>query len=220
MTTPAPLETFPALDRVPGIRHGFTHRVPGIDVHADRVLALHRLEGAHAAARAELGLAAHIFITADQVHGRELAVVDAQTLVPAGSVDGLITADPRVCLGIYVADCGPVYLVDPVARVIAVLHSGRKGSELGITGAAIERMRADFGCDPARMTAVLGPCIRPPNYEIDFAALIRRDCESGGIGTFEDCNICTAANLDRYYSYRAEKGKTGRLLAFLALTAE
>lgn len=218
MTTPAPHETFAALDRLPGIRHGFTHRVPGIDVHADRALALRRLDGAHLAARDAQALGSHAFVVGDQVHGREVATVDAQSPVPAGSVDGLITADPRVCLGIYVADCCAVYLADPVKRVIGLLHSGRKGSELGITAVAIARMRDEFGCEPARMTVLLGPCIRPPNYEIDFAALIRRDCEAAGVGSVADPGICTAANLDRYYSYRAERGKTGRMLAFLALS--
>lgn len=219
MTTPAPLETFAALARIPGIRHGFTHRIPGIDVHADRVLALSRLGEAHAAARSAHGLGDHAFVTGEQVHGFDLAFVTAESPVPAGAVDGLISADPRACLGIYVADCCAVFLVDPAARVIGLLHSGRKGSELGITGAAITRMRDEFGCEPARMTVVLSPCIRPPNYEIDFAALIRRDCEAAGVGTVVDSGICTAAHLDRYYSYRAERGKTGRMLAFLALSA-
>ena len=69
-------------------------------------------------------------------------------------------------LGIYVADCCAVYLADPVRRVIALLHSGRKGSELGITTAVVARMRADFGCNPADITVQLSPCIRPPQYEI------------------------------------------------------
>jgi polyphenol oxidase len=215
----APLEIFAALERLAGIRHGFTHRVPGVDVHADRRLALDRLESAHATARSQHDLGAHVFVTGEQVHGRDIAVVDAHSPVPAAAVDGLITADPRVCLGIYVADCCPVYLVDPVRRVIGLLHSGRKGSELGITAAALARMRREFGCEPADMTILLGPCIRPPNYEIDFAALIRRDCEAAGVGVIADSGICTAANLDRYYSYRAERGKTGRMLAFLALVA-
>ena len=87
-------------------------------------------------------------------------------------VDGVITASPEVCLGVYVADCCAVYLVEPERRVIALLHSGRKGSELGIITVAIERMRTQFGCDPAKMIVQLSPCVRPPIYEIDFAALI------------------------------------------------
>lgn len=210
-------EHFPALAAIPGIRHAFCRRVPGIDVQVDRALALERLAEQHDIVRAELGIADQTFIIGEQVHGREVAVVDAHSPVPVGSVDGLITADPRVSLGIYVADCCAVYLVEPERRVIGLLHSGRKGSELGITAAAIERMRAEFGCDPAKMVVQLSPCIRPPHFEIDFAALIHRDCEAAGVRQVFDCGTCTGTNVDRYYSYRIEKGKTGRMLALLAL---
>ncbi|MGB8168135.1 MAG: polyphenol oxidase family protein [Chthoniobacteraceae bacterium] len=214
---PAIYEHFPALTAIPGIRHAFCRRVPGIDVRVDRALALERLAEEHELVRTELGLADQNFIIGEQVHGREVAVVDAHSSAPVGKVDGLITADPRVSLGVYVADCCAVYLVEPEKRVIALLHSGRKGSELGITAAAIERMRAEFGCNPAKMVVQLSPCIRPPHFEIDFAALIRRDCEAAGVRQGFDCGTCTGSNVDRYYSYRIEKGKTGRMLALLAL---
>jgi copper oxidase (laccase) domain-containing protein len=210
-------EHFPALAAIPGIRHAFCGRMPGVDVKVDRAMALERLAVQHELVRAELGLADQTFIIGEQVHGREIAVVDAHSSVPVGQVDGLITADPRVSLGVYVADCCAVYLVEPERRVIGLLHSGRKGSELGITGAAIERMRTEFGCDPEKMVVQLSPCIRPPHFEIDFAALIRRDSEAAGVRQIFDCGTCTGANVDRYYSYRLEKGKTGRMLALLAL---
>jgi hypothetical protein len=210
-----PLETFPALGAIAGVRHGFTGRVAGLEVKADRELALRRLDASHAAARMASGLGNRVFITGEQVHGRAVATVDAATRAPVPLVDGLITADPGVCLGIYVADCCAVYLVDPRRRVAGLLHSGRRGSESGITGVAIERMRAEFGCDPADMTVQLSPCIRPPNYEVDFASMIVAQCREAGVGQVVDCGVCTATHLDRYYSYRAEKGKTGRMLAFL-----
>jgi copper oxidase (laccase) domain-containing protein len=210
-----PLETFPALGAIAGVRHGFTGRVAGLEVKADRELALQRLDASHAAARMESGLGNRVFITGEQVHGRAVATVDAASRAPIPQVDGLITADPGVCLGIYVADCCAVYLVDPRRRVAGLLHSGRRGSESGITGVAIERMRAEFGCNPADITVQLSPCIRPPNYEVDFAAMIVAQCREAGVGQVVDCGVCTATHLDRYYSYRAEKGKTGRMLAFL-----
>jgi copper oxidase (laccase) domain-containing protein len=214
----AALEKFPALDALPGIAHAFTGRVPGLDVKADRELALRRLDSHHAAHRGGLGLAAKRFVIGEQVHGREVAVVDAHSASPVPGVDGLITASDEICLGIYVADCSAVFLVDPVKRVIALLHSGRKGTELNITGHALARMRDEFGCEPSDIVAQLSPCIRPPNYEVDFAALIVGQCRAAGVVEVHDCGICTAANLDRYYSYRAERGKTGRMLALLALT--
>ncbi len=63
----------------------------------------------------------------------------------------------------------------------------------------------------------LSPCIRPPHYEIDFAADIVRACRERGVVNVHDSGVCTACHLDRYYSYRAEKGKTGRMLALLAI---
>jgi hypothetical protein len=121
---------------------------------------------------------------------------------------------------VYVADCGAVYLVEPERRVIGLLHSGRKGSELGITTEAIRRMQTEFGCDPAKMIVQLGPCVRPPIYEIDFAALIVAQARAAGVRRVCDCGACTGANVDRYYSYRVERGKTGRMLALLALRAD
>jgi copper oxidase (laccase) domain-containing protein len=213
----APFETFSALASLPEVVHGLTLRVPGIDVKADRNVALQRLNDAHAKVRVRLGLGDRRFVFAEQVHGREVAIVDAQTSVPVPGTDGLITADPAVSLGIYVADCGAVFLVDPTRRVIALVHSGRKGTELGIATNAIRQMVAKFGCEPGEMVAQLGPCIRPPQYEVDFAGAILEECRAAGITRVHDCNLCTALNLDRYYSYRAEKGQTGRMLALLAL---
>jgi copper oxidase (laccase) domain-containing protein len=126
-----PVETFPALSELPEIRHGFTGRVPGLDVKVDRESALALLDDHHAAARADLGLAAKRLVVGEQVHGADVAIVGQETGVPVPAVDGLITASSDVCLGIYVADCCAVYLVEPERRVIGLLHSGRKGSELG-----------------------------------------------------------------------------------------
>jgi copper oxidase (laccase) domain-containing protein len=210
-------ETFPALQSLRGIRHGFTLRAPDVDVKVDRDLALLRLDEAHAASRRGLGMDGKTFVTGCQVHGRDVAVVDSTTPTPVPGVDGLITASPDVCLGVYVADCCPVYVADPVRRVIALLHSGRKGSELGIATAAIERMKEEFGCDPANLVIQLGPCIRPPHYEVDIAAQIAGKCRAAGVQTVHDCGVCTACHPERYYSYRFEKGKTGRMLAILAL---
>ncbi len=209
-------ETFPAL-RAVGLPHAFVGRVPGIDVRVDRAVALARLDEHHVSARHAIGAGPRQLVLGEQTHGRDVAVVDAKTTCTVPTVDGLITADPSVCLGIYVADCCAVYIADPQRKVIALLHSGRKGSELGIAAVAIGRMRAEFGCDPAGLVVQLSPCIRPPNYEIDFAAMIREQCAAAGVRAIHDCGTCTAAELERYYSYRAEKGKTGRMLALLAL---
>jgi copper oxidase (laccase) domain-containing protein len=128
-----------------------------------------------------------------------------------------VTDQRGICLGIYVADCCAVYLVDPVRSAIGLVHSGKKGTEFGIVSKAVETMVTQFGSRTSDLVAQLSPCIRPPHYEIDFAAEIARQCREAGVGTIDDCGVCTACDLERYYSYRAEKGRTGRMLAFLAL---
>ena len=214
--TACPFETFPALSALP-VLHAFTGRVPGLDVKIDRATALARLADHHAEIRTTIGAGTRHFITAEQVHGAAVARVSAADIAPIASVDALITDDPAVCLGIYVADCGPVWLVDPVRRAIGCIHSGRKGTELGITTAAIEAMVENFGSVRSDIVAQIGPCIRPPNYEVDFAAGILRQCREAGLTSIHDCARCTSADADRYYSYRREKGQTGRMLALLAL---
>lgn len=217
MSNPAPFETFPALASLSAIQHAFTQRAPGLDVKVERDRALELLGGAHASICSHLGLDARRFIVAQQVHGINVVAVDSHTVPPVPAADGLISDSPGVCLGIYVADCCAVYLVDPVRRAIGLLHSGKIGSGLGISTVAIEKMVSEYGCEPHRMIAQLSPCIRPPEYEIDFTAQIVAQCRAAGIRQVIDCGICTAAHVDRYYSYRVDLGKTGRMLALLAI---
>jgi polyphenol oxidase len=212
-----PTETFPALGRMTGIRHAFLCRVPGLDVRTDREEALARLAGYHAAARVELGFPREPLGTARQVHGNRVAVLREAVTQEAADTDGLVTNLPGLCLGVYVADCCAIYIVDPVKRAIGLLHSGKKGTELGIAGRAVETMAREYGSVPGELVAQLSPCIRPPQYEVDFAADIRRQLLAAGVGVVADCGANTAADPERYYSYRMEKGRTGRLLALLMI---
>ena len=213
-----PAERFRALSDLSGITHGFTLRVPGIEMSTDKMEALARLDGVHREVLTENGLNAAPFITAQQVHGAQVIAVERALEARCfDDCDGLITNQRGVCLGIYVADCCAVFLVDPVQKAIGLVHSGKKGTELGIVSNAIHTMREKFASNPADLMVQLSPCIRPPHYELDFAATIVQQCRSAGVNAVNDCGICTACDLDRYYSYRAEKGRTGRMLAFLAL---
>ena len=95
--------------------------------------------------------------------------------------------------------------------------AGKKGTALGITTVAIERMRKEFGSRPSDLIVQLGPCIRPPHYELDFAADILAQAQKAGVVNVHDSGVCTACMPERYYSYRREMGQTGRMLALLAL---
>ena len=221
-----PFEQFPALSAIRICRHAFAQRIPGIDVSHDKVEVLKRLDAAHRKIRNAIGVGDWPLFTAQQIHGDKIAIVDRADC--SGSrvgcedkqfpgCDGIITNQRGIVLGVYVADCCAVYIVDPKTPAIGLVHSGRNGTELGVVSNAITQMSDQFGSDPANMIVQLSPCIRPPHYEVDFAVEIVRQCRSLGVKEIHDSGVCTARDLERYYSYRAEKGKTGRMLALIGL---
>jgi polyphenol oxidase len=214
MTDP-PVERFYALDALEDVLHGFVLRVPELDVRTDRETALRRLDGFHEIALRSFG--PRQLRLAEQIHSNSVAVVSVDSSATSAGVDALITGDPNISLGIYVADCCAVFLVEPKRRVIGLVHSGKKGTALNIAGAAVRKMSAEFGCDPVSILAQLSPCIRPPNYEVDFAGDIIRQLKQSGVKQVFDSGENTAADLKKFYSYRMEKGRTGRMLALLAL---
>jgi copper oxidase (laccase) domain-containing protein len=153
----------------------------------------------------------------EQTHGAGVAVVNlggGGKVIPA--VDALITREKNLSLVIRVADCGPVWIHCEKTGAIGLVHSGRKGTEAGVVGATIRRMREEFGSEPSSMMALLGPCIRPPHYDVNFAGEILRQLEREKVGKVVDSGLCTASDLTRFYSYRAEKGQTGRHFAVFA----
>jgi polyphenol oxidase len=214
MTSP-PVEHFPVLDALENVLHGFILRVPGLDVRTDRETALRRLDEFHEAAQRTYGV--RQIRLAEQIHNNSVAVVSVDSPAKSARVDALITGDPGILLGIYVADCCAVFLVEPKQRVIGLVHSGRKGTALNIVGAAVRKMSMEFGSDPLSIVAQLSPCIRPPHYEVDFAGDIVQQLKQAGVKRVFDSGENTAANLEKFYSYRMEKGRTGRMLALLAL---
>ncbi|WP_240963708.1 polyphenol oxidase family protein [Luteolibacter luteus] len=211
------------INRLPGFRAGWIGRLDGIEPTTDRDETLARLRPLHEE------IVARDFRTdrwwrAEQVHGKGVAAVPlpADQMKMAGDglpvvagMDGLVTAAPGELLGIYVADCGAIWLADRGTGAVGLLHSGKKGTELGILGEAISQMKERYGTKPEDLVVVLGPCIRPPHYEIDFAAEIGRQAREAGVGEFHDEGEDTACDLTAHYSYRIEKGCTGRMLALI-----
>lgn len=210
---------FSALDALApqGVAHRFTLRHPEIDVNAERPVVVERLWGWHRQQAVEMSFSADKLCIAEQVHGAEVAVITEVPASPVPGTDGMVTNVPGLLLGIYVADCGAVFIVDRRTGALGLLHSGKKGSEGGITARALQLMAERFGSKPADLIVQLAPCIRPPAYEIDFAEQIRQNALDFGIPAAQvhDCGICTSSDLGRFYSYRVEKGRTGRMLALL-----
>jgi copper oxidase (laccase) domain-containing protein len=153
----------------------------------------------------------------EQVHGKTVVTVScADKEVP--ECDALCTNDVNVALMVSVADCCPVFICDPISGAFGLAHSGKKGTLLNIAGELIAAMRKNYGSRPGDFFAQIGACIRPPYYELDIASMIRQQLIEAGIPDdhIDDCGVNTAADTRRYYSYRAEKGNTGRMAAVLS----
>ena len=138
---------------------------------------------------AALGAAPGDVVWAAQPHGPVAAVVTAADrgrgaftgpgVDPAGRLavpdaDALVTADPAAVLAILVADCVPIVLHDPVARVLACVHAGWRGTVARVTDAALAAM-ASLGARPAAVRAGVGPAIGPDRYQVgdDVAGPVR-----------------------------------------------
>jgi polyphenol oxidase len=213
-----PFETFPALDALSAVRAVFLQRVPGMDVKTDRETALKRLAGIQREALNEAGFARMPLAKASQIHSANVVRISTTDTFPVPDCDALITTERSLCLGIYVADCAAVYVADRHGRGIGLAHSGRKGTELGIVPKTIAALCAATGAYPQDLIVQISPCIRPPHYEVDFAAEIRSQADEAGVREIHDCTSCTGSNLEKYYSYRKEERQTGRLLAAMAFS--
>ena len=199
----------------PEFRADFIERIPKVATSTDKETTLSYLQLPHQQAARNLGFAKTYH--AEQIHACAISHIHSNSAPHATGADALITAETGLLLGIHVADCGVLYLVDRKTKALGILHSGKKGTEQNITAKTIAAMNLHFGSNPDDLIAVLGPCIRPPHYEVDFAKTIGIQALDSGIRAenYHDCGLCTASNLSKFYSYRLEKGNTGRHLALL-----
>jgi copper oxidase (laccase) domain-containing protein len=192
-----PFETFAPLTAQPHIFHAFTQRTDADTKAPDYEPNLLRAFGHENYARAE------------QPHGNAVAVVTQPGSHPG--VDALVTTVVGLPLLIRCADCAPVFLVAPDA--IALIHSGKKGALANVAGATVAVMPAS----PEQILAVIGPSIGPCHYDMDLWTPIENQLRAAGVRQICNERRCTACHLDKYFSYRAELGQTGRMFALLAL---
>ena len=201
-------ETFEPLRQLPFITHAFTLRTTE-DTKADD------FEGR---ALAALGFSPTRFASAEQTHGNGVAVIRETTGERVPLVDALVTSTRNLPLVIRCADCAAVFLVDRRTPAIALVHSGKKGTLADIVGSTVATMQQRFGTNPADCIAFISPSIGPCHYEMDIWSDLERQLLQAGVSDVHNPRVCTACHLDRYFSYRAEKGQTGRMFAVLSLT--
>ena len=211
---------FKSLKTICGLTHGFVLRNNKIPVNCNKSEALDRLKPYHEDMVCSLGFTPDDLCFTEQIHGDFVATVTNSRgfndAIPGA--DGLITFEKGVLFGVFVADCCAVLIADRRGRGVSIVHSGKVGSELGIVKKAIRKFH-DQGIISSDLIVQLSPCIRPPAYEIDFADTIIQDSLSLGVPEHSifDSNECTSLNLERFYSYRREKGFTGRMLGLIGL---
>ena len=172
--------SWPWLDAL-GVDAVVTTRECGVSVGPYRALNLGLHVGDDPDAVAEnrrraagaLGAVVDDLVLADQVHGTRAALVGARDAGRGArdatdaveGADALVTAEPGVVLVTLVADCSPVLLVDPEARVLATVHAGWRGAVAGTLREAISAM-ATLGARPERTVAAIGPTVSPKAYAV------------------------------------------------------
>jgi YfiH family protein len=196
---------------------------------------------------ASLGIQAGHVVTAQQVHGARVAVVDAGhhgTVVP--STDALVSNCHGVYLLMRFADCLPLMLYDPVQRAVALVHGGWRGVLAGVVRNTVQTLRSTFGSQPKHIIAALGPAIRSCCYQVgpdvvervrhafehgdellplqldgsvhfDLPGAVRAQLRDLGLRNIQDSHLCTACHTDEFYSHRAEAARTGRFAALIGL---
>lgn len=243
-----------ALSSAGGAHFAFTDRWGGVSAAPYEQLNLGGAVGddpaavrANRTAAAEsLGLDAARVVWMNQVHGRDVAVVegpwepDGSGGIPA--VDAVVTTSRGLALAVLTADCVPVLLADPVAGVAAAAHAGRPGMVAGVVPAAVGAMVAR-GADPSRITARTGPAVCGRCYEVpeamraevaeavpeswaetswgtpavDVIAGVHAQLAELGVEDRHRSETCTLESAD-HFSYRRDR-TTGRLAGYVWLGA-
>ncbi|MGW3012232.1 peptidoglycan editing factor PgeF [Streptomyces sp. NPDC001219] len=200
----------------------------------------HAVHANRARAAVALGLDPAAVVWMNQVHGRDVAVVDGPWQGDVPAVDAVVTERRGLALAVLTADCTPVLLADPVAGVAGAAHAGRPGLVAGVVPAVVEAM-VKRGAEPARIIACTGPAICGRCYEVpeamrsevaavvpearattswgtpavDVTAGVRAQLAAEGVPVREDSHICTRESAD-HFSYRRDR-TTGRLASYVWL---
>ncbi|MDR3135605.1 MAG: polyphenol oxidase family protein [Deltaproteobacteria bacterium] len=181
-----------------------------------------------------LGLKRAIFV--GQVHGiKPLVLAPTENYLPRKpedvfqGFDAIISAFGQSMM-VKVADCQGIIIYDPASRVLALVHSGWRGSAKNIVGRTIRAMVSLFKLDPATFLACVSPSLGPCcaefiNYKdelpqefwafkderdyFDFTAVTRSQLEKAGVKeqNIEFSGICSRCSKDFYSHRRGDKGR-------------
>ena len=157
--------TIPALERTGVIRHAFTTRANGLGRRSKGA----KMPDDWNVVATAFGTNTYRVVTVDQVHGENIVKVDALNYQNVRTVhaDAMITDVPELAIGVETADCVPVLFFDPAKPAVGAVHAGWRRTVKKIVQKAINRMSEEYGSEPSRMIAAIGPAIGPECYEVD-----------------------------------------------------
>jgi polyphenol oxidase len=226
------------LSAVPGLRHAFFTCEGGVSEGVYATLNggpgskddPAKVAENRARMAAQMGVTPETFLTLHQVHSPDAVVASGPWNGARPKADAIITRTEGLAIGVTTADCGPILLVDPAARVIGATHAGWKGALTGIVESTVDAMEK-LGADRSGIVAAIGPLIRQPSYEVggefverfldadadnarfflpgerdghamfDLAGFIRMRLENAGVLMIDDLGIDTYCD-ERCFSYR------------------
>jgi YfiH family protein len=157
--------------------------------------------------------------------------------------DALVTNQTGIILTVLTADCVPVLLYDPIRNVVAAVHAGWRGTREKIVAKTIDIMKSRFDTNPADILAGVAPAIgkccyevgedvasrladypaaieqRGEKYMLDLPGINREQMLAAGVRerNIEMSGICTACEVDQFFSYRKEQGCSGRFVSMIGL---
>lgn len=170
-----PYLAYPLLEKTGVVRHGFSTRLGGVSTGHCATMNISTTRGDDPAAVEEnrrriakaIGVRAEDMTYTNQTHTTNVAVVEAKDRGKRFmETDGMVTNVPEICLVTFYADCVPLFFVDPVHRAIGLSHSGWRGTVGKMGKVTVERMRKEYGTDPAQVVAAIGPSICQDCYEV------------------------------------------------------
>ena len=202
---------------------------------------------------ASAGIYTKSFVCGKQVHGNRVCIVSEADLRPAygkgimHECDGYVTSNADVPLAVFMADCVPVLMEDPVNHVIGAVHSGWRGTVSDIEKSAVDAF-ISLGSRPGDIRAAIGPAIdrccfevgyevidavkdligedaerycskRNDKYMLDLRGVVRHRLIMLGLMA-ENIDIvgeCTMCHPDRYFSHRYSAGERGSLAAVICM---
>ena len=180
-----------------------------------------------------------------QVHSAKVIKVDLPVdAVEEG--DAIITDQRGLLLLMRFADCVPILFFDPEHQAIAIAHAGWKGTLKGLVSEVVQAMRVNFGSLPGRILVGIGPSIGPDHYQVgadvidktkkafpdEYDKVLSEGSDGvklnlwvaneihlrkSGVERINIAGICTGCEVGRWYSHRAERGRTGRFAAVIGL---